>query len=459
MKHRPAELRHRDLDRPAVQLQDRPREREPEPEAPVTTGTVGVLERVEQLLALGARRRPAGHLHVDAQVGRPREERRADVHGPLLREADGALDDGRERLHEPRPVRVQPRDARLDLRHDLDVRIPRPGRARRARPTSRRRRPSSTRRHPEWPASTRAESMTVWMSVKSSRPRCSMMARLSRCPPVSGLRETRSANPRMALSGPFRSWLIDARNRPRMRSVAARASMARSCAEANSRNTPPSESTGVHEQDHGVEPGLAPHARSTQDVGRAGLSDRARRDRDVGGEDVPQAGAQRARERGPEDGEQPVHPQDGAEARCGERQVGVAVVDRHLHEGRAGLAAHDLERSAVLCEARADPVGRRGRERGRAPLLAGADEVQGPLRELGRLVLAGRHVEGAHVRLHEERGAERDEGHRHGDREDEAAPDVRAMGGAVERQQDASRGSTSRERPRGPSATCDRIMT
>ena len=112
------------------------------------------------------------------------------------------------------------------------------------------------------------------------------------------------------MSGAFRSWLIDARNSPRIRSVDAARVDGRSCARANSRNTPPRESMAsisrITESNRASRRTRDP----AEDVGRAGLADRARGDRDVGGEALPEARPQDAGERGRHEAEEARTPRE-----------------------------------------------------------------------------------------------------------------------------------------------------
>jgi len=87
----------------------------------VTASEIGVLERLEDLVPLGALRRPSRDLDVDPEGLGACRDRHANPDDPLLREAHGGADDGRERLDDACRVDEELGHSPLDLSHHLHV--------------------------------------------------------------------------------------------------------------------------------------------------------------------------------------------------------------------------------------------------------------------------------------------------------------------------------------------------
>ena len=201
-----------------------------------------------------------------------------------------------------------------------------------------------------------------------------------------------------------------------MRSVAARASMARCCALANSRKTPPISSAARRSAATDwkrASPRMRP-PRSTSATPVASSSRVASATSSAKARPMRRPSAQRdeRRRRARAPGRDPLPALGRAVSK---RTTACPSVERHRQPRLALVVAGDREERARSRDVDVEAVRRAASMAALRPRASPSDRVEDALRQLGGVVLARRRVERAQVRVHEQRRPERHERHRRHD--------------------------------------------
>ncbi len=388
VKNGPARRGRLDVDGTSVELHDCPGQRGPQAEATVTAGAIGVLEGVEDLLSIRRRDAPPRHVDVDPQLLAAGRHRRADDDVSALGEPGGHQDDGRQRLRQP--GRVGQRRCGTPGWISPTISTFMPTVSSRASSTAGIT-TSPTRVHSgetvSSPASTRAASRIVSMRYSSSRPRCSMIATLSRCP---SLRRPARHEPGETEDGVEGGLQVVAHRREEEppHPLGGRARVDGALLRAGELAEDAAELVGgEHESRHGLEARVAADAPAAQYVRDAGRLEFALCERHVVAEGAADAPPEHPGDRDRDEREAQVDPRPGAQPRGPEANDGVAVGEWHGQLGAALVVSGGREERDGVRQVDVEAVRLRRLDCRLASANVAVDGVEDSLRKLRCVVL------------------------------------------------------------------------